>query len=90
MKLLKPRVRTLRRQHAFSIRIVDTWNSLPQDVISADTVNNFKIRLDKYSAVLGRKGRNTNFFRKLVLYGAHIMGTYPTICGGELAKKKNS
>jgi len=40
------------------------------------------------TAVLGRKGRNTNFFIKLVIYGAHIMGTYPIICGGELAKKK--
>ena len=48
MKLFKPRVRTTLRQHAFSIRVVDSWYRLPQDVIAATSVNDFKNRLDRH------------------------------------------
>jgi V8-like Glu-specific endopeptidase len=33
---------------SFTNRIVDIWNSLPNEVITAKTVNNFEINLDKY------------------------------------------
>ena len=36
------------RKHFFSNRVVDLWNSLPEYVISANSVNSFKNRLDKY------------------------------------------
>jgi len=36
------------RRHAFSQRIVDNWNSLPEDVACAPTLNCFKSRLDKH------------------------------------------
>ena len=47
-KLHKPRAKTLTRRNAFSTRIVNDWNSLPPSVVSAETVNSFKNRLDKH------------------------------------------
>ena len=56
MKIYKPRLNKciLRRINFFSVRAVNSWNSLPEDVISAKTVNSFKNRLDKF--VLARHG----------------------------------
>jgi hypothetical protein len=34
------------RKHSFSYRVVDIWNSLPQDVVNADNTGIFKKRLD--------------------------------------------
>ena len=48
MRLFKPRVRTTQRQHAFSVRVVDSWNRLPKEVIEATSVNDFKNRLDTH------------------------------------------
>jgi hypothetical protein len=36
------------RKFSFTNRIVDIWISLPNEVITAKTVNNFEINLDKY------------------------------------------
>ena len=36
------------RQYSFGFRIVNIWNSLPDCVVEADSVNAFKNRLDKY------------------------------------------
>jgi len=36
------------RKHFFSVRIVNVWNSLPNSVVNASTVNAFKARLDKF------------------------------------------
>jgi len=41
------------RKYSFSIRIANIWNSLPDEIISAPTVNTFKNRLDRF---LGRTG----------------------------------
>lgn len=38
------------RKFAFSVRIVNVWNSLPNKVVEADTVDTFKRRLDKFWA----------------------------------------
>jgi len=46
LKLCKPRCRTTVRQNFFSLRIVNEWNKLPQDVIEAPSMNTFKNRLD--------------------------------------------
>ena len=35
-------------QAFFSARIVNIWNSLPNSVVDASTVNAFKARLDKF------------------------------------------
>jgi len=36
------------RRHYFTHRIVSVWNSLPDSIVSAETVNSFKSRLDKF------------------------------------------
>ena len=36
------------RRHYFSHTIVSVWNSLPDSVVSAEAVNSFKSRLDKF------------------------------------------
>ena len=45
-KLAKVRANTALRKHYFTIRITDTWNNLPEKVISAPSLNAFKNRLD--------------------------------------------
>ena len=32
----------------FSNRVINKWNSLPNSVVSANTTNTFKVRLDKF------------------------------------------
>ena len=46
LKLLKPRSNI--RSKFFSRRVVDCWNRLPDEVVSAETTNTFKAKLDKY------------------------------------------
>jgi len=48
LKLIKERNKTTIRNNSFSQRIVNNWNSLPQHIISAPSINTFKNRLDKY------------------------------------------
>ena len=36
------------RKFSFSHRVVDTWNSLPNSVITATSIESFEARLDKY------------------------------------------
>jgi len=36
------------RKFSFCSRVVNTWNSLPDSVVDADTLNTFKNRLDKH------------------------------------------
>ena len=36
------------RKHSFCYRVVNDWNSLQQNVIDAETLNQFKARLDKH------------------------------------------
>ena len=38
------------REHFFTNRIVTHWNNLPQEVVQANSINQFKARLDKYLA----------------------------------------
>src|SRR5664279_138702 len=47
LKLIKQRFRTVVRQHFFSERVVDKWNSLGDDVVSAPSLNSFKNGLHK-------------------------------------------
>ena len=36
------------RKYSFTARIVNTWNSLPESVIAAETTNCFNYRLNKF------------------------------------------
>ena len=47
-KIFKTYSRTNIRKHSFSQRIVDVWNSLPGDVVSAKNVNTFKSKLNSH------------------------------------------
>ena len=47
-KLQKQACRLDLRKHFFSLRIVDSWNRLPDEVVCAPTINAFKNRLDKH------------------------------------------
>ena len=47
-KLHKPRAATSIRRNAFSVRIVNDWNSLPETVVSAESLTSFKAQLDRH------------------------------------------
>ena len=47
-KLSKPRATSLPRRNFFTVRTVNNWNSLPTNVISAESINSFKSRLDAH------------------------------------------
>ena len=49
-KLQKPRSNTNLRLHSFSNRIVNTWNSLPQEIIDSSSLNVFKSQIDHHFA----------------------------------------
>ena len=38
------------RKYSFTVRVTNTWNCLPDTVVSAPSMNSFKNRLDKYWA----------------------------------------
>ena len=48
LRLLKKRCNLVVRSSFFSQRIVNVWNSLPNEVVEAESVNTFKNRLDKF------------------------------------------
>ena len=47
LKLTKRFCQKATRANFFSFRVIDTWNSLPNYVVEADTLESFKCRLDK-------------------------------------------
>ena len=47
-KLFLQRSRLAVRENSFAIRVVPTWNKLPEEVVSAPDVNTFKNRLDNF------------------------------------------
>ena len=46
LKLAKPRARTRLRAQNFSHRVINSWNELPEEVVSSNTVGEFKRKLD--------------------------------------------
>ncbi len=48
MKLFKPRFESELRKHAFSQRIIEEWNSLTENIVSSETLDIFKGRIDKH------------------------------------------
>ena len=51
-KISKPEAVTRFRRNSFAVRMVNDWNALPNKVVSAVTVNQFKARLDSHWAHL--------------------------------------
>ena len=48
LKVFKKHTMRLVRRKVFSQRTVNDWNSLPQHVVHALSINNFKEQLDKF------------------------------------------
>ena len=48
MKSMSSRLRTDKRKYFFTQRVIDTWNSLPQEVVAVVSVGSFKRGLDKH------------------------------------------
>ncbi len=48
LKLFKHGFEFELRKHAFSQRIIDDWNSLTENIVSSETLDIFKGRLDKH------------------------------------------
>ena len=36
------------KKYSFTTHTINTWNSLPNKIVDVESVNTFKIRLDKY------------------------------------------
>ena len=47
LKIMKLRHRLKLREHTFTNRVVESWNSLPASVVNAQTINSFKNGVDK-------------------------------------------
>ena len=47
LKLVKQRFDKEIRKNYFSLRVTNTWNSLPNDTVMAKNLNPFKSRLDR-------------------------------------------
>jgi len=54
MKLFKKPCRINVRKFFSSQRVVDSWNSLPSNIVESPSINMFKNRLDDY---ISRNGR---------------------------------
>ncbi|KAI8517532.1 hypothetical protein Bbelb_035490 [Branchiostoma belcheri] len=47
-KIVKPQAKKSTRANFFSVRTVNSWNSLPAEVVAAETVNIFKSKIDNF------------------------------------------
>ena len=45
-KIFKPHATCLPRHHLFSLRVINYWNELPEDVVNADSTDLFTTYLD--------------------------------------------
>ena len=54
-KVRKKHTRLKLRQNAFSVRVVNMWNSLPDTTVSTKTINMFKNDIDKVMARIQNK-----------------------------------
>ena len=48
LKVAKPRACTRVRRNYFGVRTVNDWNSLPEEIVTSETVNGFKDSLDEF------------------------------------------
>lgn len=55
MKLIKPRHRTTKRNNFFNARVINQWNSLPENVVTSSSVNAFKNNYDNYMRIFMRR-----------------------------------
>ena len=48
LKIVNRRCHYDLRKYSFCNRVTNIWNSLPEDIVTAPSVDSFKNRLDKY------------------------------------------
>ena len=48
LKLFKPHAQKIVCSNCFSIRVINAWNQLPNEVLTSNSATNFKIKLDNY------------------------------------------
>jgi ribonuclease P/MRP protein subunit RPP40 len=53
LKLVKHSCNLDIRKFSFSHRVVNTWNSLSEDIVACDSINSFKTKLDEFLACRG-------------------------------------
>ena len=53
LKLIKPRCRLDIRKFSFAHRVIEIWNSLDDSIIACDSINGFKIKINKFCMVEG-------------------------------------
>jgi ribonuclease P/MRP protein subunit RPP40 len=53
LKLVKHGCNLDIRKFSFSHRVVNTWNSLSEDIVACDSINSFKTKLDEFLACRG-------------------------------------
>ena len=84
-KLVVRRCRYDIRKYSFSNRITNIWNSLPDEIISAPTVNTFQNRLDRFWAeqevfynykanITGNKGGNLQQYNMIIYVNDYDVG----------------
>jgi hypothetical protein len=47
-KLFKSRCKSELRKNSFSQRIIEDWNSLTESIVSAESIDSFKAKVDKH------------------------------------------
>lgn len=76
----KARSRLDIRKYSFSQRVVNDWNSLPEEIVQSPTLNTFENRLDKYWQLKGRSYTTNN--NHIIPSGSDIRTTLK--CIGDL------
>ena len=61
-KIFEPRCKTIIKKNTLAYMAVNEWNALPNDVIEAENINQFKSKLEEYYALLGEYNRNERYF----------------------------
>ena len=56
LRVKKRRVKTVGRQGFPTQRVVNAWNGLPGKVVAVETVDKFKLELDRYLEVMEMEG----------------------------------
>ncbi len=60
LKIHQQQCKTRRCQHALSVQVVPYWNKLPEDIVTATSVETFKFRLDAQWQSLFPEGPSRN------------------------------
>lgn len=64
MKLEGGRFRGNMRKNFFTERVVDKWNTLPEEVVGAETITGFKNAWDRHKGILEVRGKGQQTSRK--------------------------